>query len=220
VSDKKDQPPRFIFKDKYPPVPNRTFDVSVASDPKDEYGHKLCEISAGVGKSKGLWRITATVPHDYLRFFQHACFPSKEVAAEEIVRVLGVVEQVRQNKPLPDDVERYLAGRARDLRDEERKHLGAFLSIRCERHQLLGFAKRNQLTEVVWHTDDSDNEAILRELLEFKVSVKEGKKWVEVPLVSEAGLYNLIGKDEARTFRSLLERVCNLVSPVITEELL
>lgn len=48
----------------------------------------------------------------------------------------------------------------------------------------------------------------LRRLLSFEVRVKDGKETKTVPLFCETALYNLVGKDDARSILHLMETLC------------
>lgn len=186
--------------------------VSVLRDADDKYGDRIGILSLGYPRDMEVWYWRTTYPEDLLEYVGHIPFPNKDIAANFLNSLNLRAEKYRKEHPLPDDVNRYLVERARGLQKEEQRILSEFTRIRHEQWRLLQFAKRNQIEEVVWTAGDSDNEKVVRDLLEFKVHVK-GK---EVPLVSEAALYELIGKSEARTALALIERLCNCVAPNVS----
>ena len=210
--------PRYIWKPKYDKDDGKHYKVSVARESDDQYGEPLCEVTDYGERSR--WQITATTPDDYLPFVRYTKFDTKEQAVHFFHALHRKAEAVTTSRPLPDDVGRYLDDRARELQEDERRALDLFRKVRFERFALLRFAERNQLTHVKWKTEDTDAEATLRAMLEFKVFVEDDGQEVEVPFFSETALYNLIGKDAARTVLGMVRRVCEGVSPRVTEECL
>ena len=100
------------------------------------------------------------------------------------------------------------------MRDEERNVLSRLLDIRIERFGLRKLAEKHNLENIVWQTDDSDKEKVVRDLLQFSLSGGD------IPLISETCLYDLIGKEDARTFISLLQNALNFVAPNVTQEMM
>lgn len=209
--------PAFLFK---PVSPNQPDDgsgyvVSVAPDRKEDFGVRLCEVLRH-GDGNPRWRVRAMEPRDLSRFVELLSFGSKEEAASFAHGLRQAVEEAALARPLPQHVEQYLRGRADDLGKEEQRLLAEFFRVRFERVQLRKFAEDHNLSEVLWRTKDTDHEAVLRKLLEFKVCVKRK----EYPLFSEAALYELLGKEDARSVLSLMAKLATAISPKLAQELL
>lgn len=214
---KKRQEPRFIFKSysSCPEDDGNHYRVSVAFKDDDQFGRPLCEVVDSFGENK--WRITATTPSDYHGHVMYAVFPTKEVAAHFFYSLHQRSEALNQIRQLPDDLVQYLEDRARHLRSEEEETGRHFIQVRHERYALNQFASRNQLKTLDAFTDDADPGNSVRKLLSFSIT-GEGKD--KIPFFSETSLYELIGKNAARTLRSLLRKVCQEVAPNVVEELL
>lgn len=211
-------PVKFTFKGKHNDDDATFFDVRVIKNDEDKYGSSIGTLyHGGEGTKKRYWKWNETRPSDLASVVNDIHFPTKEDAANFLYLLHTRSEQYKTENPLPEDVKRYLTSRAEYLRKTEERVLGEFLEIRSERWQLLQFAKRNQIDEVEWRTEDSDQTAMVRKLLDFEVYVKKEKK--EVPLFSETALYNLIGKEDARTVLSLLRDVVKCIAPNITYEI-
>lgn len=197
------KPPRFIIKPKYDAKDTSFFTVAVASDAKDEYGRKLGELY----KDKPYWRIYATELGAILPFVKHVPFESDAAAANYLWAVIQGCEKITEARPLPTDLERYLEDRARSLREEEQAILSRFFNIRMEQHDLRRFAKDNALPKVDFYTEHTDEAAAVHRLLTF---CREGH---EEPFFSEASLYDLVGKEDARTLIALVTKVCDCIAP-------
>lgn len=203
--------PEFVFREKF----KDEFYVSVKKA-NQEVGDRFCEVHKTRDKQE--WAVTQTYPEKYASSYELKWmrFESRELAAQYCYNLIRISEKITKEQPLPEDVTAYLKERSEDLRKEEQNALNQFLRIRCERHQLRKIAERGQIEQIVYLSNEIDQEKIVRELLSFEVHLK--KK--QVPLFSETALYALIGKEDARTVLAMVERVCNAVSPNITQELM
>ena len=207
---------RLTFSPVQTPNPYNQYLVRAVTGPDDLYGRQLCTVADHRGD--GQWRITETTPTEYSEDVRFLRFTSREAAAGFFLALHRRVEEINKSRPLPEDVTQYLKDRARHLSDEEHEALMTLQRVRGERYDLLRFARRNQLPDLVWRTEDSDPERVVRNLLSFTVhGLEEGR---EVPFFSETNLYPLLGKEDARTLRSRLGAVCRRVAANITEELL
>jgi len=160
------------------------------------------------------WHWVETDPDVLLDAVKGMVFDQMEEAAYYLWSVLKMVKKFHSGNPLSEDVSQYLGQRSRSLRDEERNILSRLLDIRIERFGLRKIAEKYNLENIVWQTDDCDKEKVVRDLLKFSLS--EG----DVPLISETCLYDLIGKDDARTFMSLLQKALSFVAPNVTQEMM
>lgn len=201
-----------------------TIFVRVKTNPKDTVGKELCVVSLG---RSGFWRIGDCFPNDYIDHVRYIKFHSKEQAAITFYTICQKVGDIVNHNPLPEIVKDYLQSRAESLRQRERELLSEFWNIYNERCKLRQMAEQNHIDSVMHYTDDTDQEAMVRKLLEFNVSIpkqllkkNDFGKCVEVPLFSEQCLYALFGKDDARTILSLVSTVCQKIAPNVTREIL
>jgi hypothetical protein len=160
------------------------------------------------------WRWAETVPSDLLNTVKDIRFATKEDAADYLWSLLKMSKIFPSGNPVSEDVSQYLEQRSRSLRDEERNVLSRLLDIRIERFGLRKIAEKSNLENIVWQTDDCDKEKVVRDLLKFSPSGGD------VPLISETCLYDLIGKEDARTFMSLLQKALSFVAPNVTHEMM
>lgn len=214
----------FLFRPKRDGEEDGSCRVSVQREKNDQYGEPLCELenySQFSDDKECPWLISSMSPDDVnfgdqLRYNR---FRSKEEAANFAYLLRTWWRQTVESQPIPDDAAFYLGRRADTLRNEEQHLLGRLMDVAHEKYQLNQLAKKYGIRHVEWRTDDSDPEKAVRDLLEFKVHVGKRNKRQEVPLFSEAALYELLGKEDARSVLALLKRVCVKVAPNVTEEL-
>lgn len=216
----KNNGPVFEWKPKHGKDDDSFYEAYVITSEEggEEYSDRLGVLyrQEAYGKVPESWRWHEVRTSDILPYVNYINFPTKEVATNFLYFFLLRTKAYCDEHPLPKSVEGYLVDRAEFLRKEEQKLLGDFLQIRSERYRLKKFAEENRIQEVEWRTDDADSEAVVRKLLDFEVFVKQEKR--DVPLFSETALYNLIGKEDARTVRSLLKSVITCVAPNMAYE--
>lgn len=195
--------------------------VKLRENLDDRYGRPLCTLH---GREENVWIIYECSPSDFLDHVRYLRLPTKELAAATFYAIRQKVSEIVENKPLPQDVIRYLEERSRHLREREQALLAEFWQIRSERWQLRQFAEKNQISSVYYQTEDTDQEAAVRKLLEFEVWVPkkavcdlvpdgENDAYEKVPFVSEAALYNLVGKQDARTALVMINDILEMVAP-------
>ena len=194
--------------------------VSVKAEDSNEgsYNRQFCELFQHGSEERGFyWKIYETTERKYTEFLNDIKFETKEQAAFFCHQFIERSSKIAETAPLPYDVTRYLEERENHLRKEEESTLEDFYRIREERYRLREVAKRNQISSIMFHTQWIDKEKAVNELLTFEVHIKaDGKEEYEaVPFISEAALYSLIGKDDARNVLVLINNICNMVAPNI-----
>lgn len=164
------------------------------------------------------WRIKPPVNRASYKCLENfdCTFDTKEVAAAVAYTVIQTAKEAVEERPLPGDIVDYLNGRARILSEERRSLESRFININIEMHELREFAKKNKIKEVIWRTDDVDGHKVVNDIKKLEVMVKDDGKMVEVPFFSETALYNLIGKDQARSVLALFDRLCKMVAPSLS----
>lgn len=189
------------------------------SGESDNYGYPSCQIKK---RSNGKFVIIETNPDYYLEYVQNVSFESPENAGKFLVGLYERINSFLDKNPLPENVRCYLNAKAESLRKQESELCNDFFRIRRERFELMKIAKKHNIGEIIWKTESSDSELTLKNLLEFKIYFKkEGEEESEeVNFFSEKVLYQLIGKDDARSLLSLLRSVAKQISPRIAEELI
>ena len=162
----------------------------------------------------GQWRITHAHERIYeeLRYLQ---FESKEHAAKFVFALETTLITIEHGKPLPVDVTDYFNRRAQAALQELRELRGRITYVQMERRQLLALGRDYGLESATYLSEDADSHKSLRDLLKFRIYVKDQ----EVPFFSEAALYELIGKEDARTVLALLRKVITHIDPVLAEEI-
>lgn len=218
-----------VFKPKYPGndegMKSGFVEVKLKENLEDQYGTFFCVL---YGRGEKEWNICGCRPSDFLDHVQHLRFPTKELAAVAFYVIRQKVAEIVENKPLPQDIIRYLEDRSNNLREREQALLSEFWKIRSERWQLRKFAEKNQISSVRYRNEDTDQEAAVRKLLEFEVWVPKkavcdlvpdasADAYEKVPFISEAALYNLVGKEDARMALSLVQNILEMVAPNIAQ---
>jgi hypothetical protein len=181
-----------------------------------EEGSSICigYLRSGSIVTNAKWYWSETYPEALLGITKGLEFDEKEKAAHYLWSMWKSVEKIRVENPLPEDVVQYLSQRSSSLREEERNILSRLLDIRIERFGLRKIAEKQNLQNIVWQTDDCDKEKVVRDLLKFSLQGQDA------PLISETCLYDLIGKEDARTLMSLLQNALNFVAPNVTQEMM
>lgn len=192
----------------------------IKDDPDWKYYGPICVLFAhSGGNGNPYFKIAETHPDKYKNYIGQFKFGTKEEAADFAVKFITKAEEISSIQPLPADIVRYLEDRENYLRKEEEHALEEFHRIRRERYMLREMAQRNQISNIDWSTQWIDREKIVNDLLTFKVYVKFGEddeeKMEHLPLISEAALYELIGKEDARTVLSMVNNICNMLAPNI-----
>lgn len=187
----------FIFKDNKVSFKNEEgYEINIGT--LDNYNNK--------------WRWTNTEPEDIIDFVRDMKFDAKESAAIFLKALIDRSEAYRKNHPIPTDLGEYLESKARKLREKRQALLNEFWDIRRDHYVLNQLAERHGLERVTWFAD-SDKEESVRKLLEFKIYVNDDGEEVEVPFLSETALYNLVGKEDARSILSLMKKLCEQIAP-------
>lgn len=164
------------------------------------------------------WKVEVVASnHDY-EALKRLKFPTKEVAADALYTIRKTVDAITSATPLPETVMQFLEREADQLRREQQEIEGRLLHVRGKQAWLLEIAKTYGVERIKWSTKDSDAEAVVRKLLEFTLEFGK-KKVTEHPFFSEATLYELIGKEDARSVLALLKQVVGFVSPSKATEL-
>lgn len=136
---------------------------------------------------------------------QDARFPTKELAFQFVVMVRKAYLAEIKRVPLTENARGYIERRARSLRDRTSALISQLHDVRNEKWELLVLAREAGVREATFYVDDSDLGTAAKELLEYKYG--------DHPFFSESCLYELIGKDAARSVLGMLERLLAIVKP-------
>jgi hypothetical protein len=141
------------------------------------------------------------------QFLKYMRFKSPQEAAEFFVPIYRAVEETTKATPLPDNIMDYFNREAREFKEEQQALSGQFLRLQMRRQSLIRLAKQYGIEEATSWSSDADLDEKVNRLLTISL---EGK---DVPFFSEASLYKLLGKEDARTIRAVLRNVIALVAP-------
>jgi hypothetical protein len=131
---------------------------------------------------------------------------------------------------LPLPVMEFLTERARTLRERSQKlHMEA-LDLENEKYKLLKLAQSHGVEKAEIYIGDSDAEAVVKDLLDLKVEIasqynEDGEEiegdpeYRETTFFSEDCLYELLGKDKARTVLGMMRCVVQKIAPNQVERL-
>ena len=115
-------------------------------------------------------------------------------------------DNTRPNEPpgaatVPEDIQQYLILRGR-LLDEEFQKCRA---IQRERRRLLYLAREYEIQELEWATEESDPASAVSMARSFCLTGSD------VPFFSESELYELVGKEDARTVLAIVDQLIDQV---------
>ncbi len=195
------KPPEFVFKPKYGTDMDRLI-VTAAGD-----HNPLGEIN----ERRGMWCVA--YDSNLYEEFSNLEFNSKEETAAFLWITATEIERINRAKPLPDRLSRYLLDRASSVKDRIKALVSELRDLRREQYALGKFAEQYDVTRLVWSTDEGNSDLVCRELLEW---TREGEA---TPFFSETVLYELIGKEDARTLLALTKNVIKHASPAYEIEL-
>jgi hypothetical protein len=177
-----------------------------------KFGYEtIATISHSTWKDKSYWRINTfneckilIPPETYCRFI------TKEDAYNFVTYSHATIKHHTETSPLPEVARRYFTDRARALREETSAHISALHNLRSQKYQLLQLIEQFGVEHAAFYIDDSDLGKAIKELLEFKINHKSE----EIHFFSESVLYDLVGKDDARSILGHLERLMKIIDPV------
>jgi hypothetical protein len=154
------------------------------------------------------WRIS-TYDSGKFRPKESYRFKDKESAFEFVVLVRKAHLAEVKDSPLPENVKDYLNDRARTLSKEFQASLDKVRDLSFQRFSLLLLARQYGVEEAAMFSDDSDITQAARDLAEY---CRQGEK---IPFFTEGCLYELVGKEDARSILALMSRLLKLAAPEI-----
>ncbi len=189
----------------------------VSTEANERYPRQLGTLYKNESTKKTGWSWYDVSNSSFHEYVAHIVFPEMEIAANFLYALMDKSNKYCLEQPVAEDIKRYLERKAIDLRKEEQEILGRFWGIRAERSQLFQFAKQNRISGLRYLTEDTDDEKLVRDLLQFEIHIedKDDGEFKTVPFVSETSLYNLIGKEDARTAMVLIRNLCDRIAPHI-----
>ncbi len=207
MKDAHEKMPTFNF---IPLCGDHSFRVHYSYKPETPQENWLCCVSHNPHVNQ--WRIDNVWPENFLPVLRNMRFDSKEQSAEFCYSLISHVESQTKNCPLPSDLVQYLNDKATELQKKNDQLLQDFHAITRERYYLNQVAERNQILRLEYLTRETNQQKVVNDLLEFNISGSD------VPFFSEVSLYELIGKEDARTVLALVKQVCNLLAPDVVQE--
>ena len=160
-------------------------------------------------KSKGIypyWYIS-NYGDTIMEFPQGNKFDTEELAYQFIVMVRQAYLAEINRRPLTEVANRYITNKAKSLRDRTSSLVSMMYDLSMEKWELLQLSKQCGVEEALVYIDDSDLGQAIDKLLNYKY----GKE--EAPFFSESVLYELIGKDAARSILGHLQQLIKLIAP-------
>lgn len=143
-------------------------------------------------------------PHD-------ARFETKEAAFNFVVMVRKAYLAEIKRVPLNETATRYIVDKARSLGDRTKAVISDLHDLRNEKWSLLVLARECGIKDAEVYIDDTDVGEAIDDILKFEYNGH--------PFFSEACLYELIGKEDARTVLALLKRLLKSIGSEKTIEL-
>jgi len=103
---------------------------------------------------------------------------------------------------LPEDVERWIIIRAREIHEERQRAR----SLLDEQRGILKLAKKYGIKTAEFMCEESDDDLTIRHAREFCL---EGD---DIPFFCEMKLYDLLGKEDARTVLAIVDQLIRQIS--------
>ncbi len=161
--------------------------------------------------AKRFYQWGSTRPEHLHAAVETISFETQEQAAQFLYVLIESSKEHLESNPLPEDVRRYLEDRGNALSEEIKTLTSRFHGIQTEMYILRKVGMRSQIPFIDWRTELGDGDKLVHNLLKLKVYVEEEKR--EVPFISEAALYHLVGKDAARSILKRVEDLCKFAAP-------
>ena len=159
------------------------------------------------------WKIKSwSDPYEFMERERTPNFQTDEEAALFLWNVTACSNRLRGAIPVPQVVIDYITEEIRVLRPMLDTARNTALQAYLKKRSLQYFAKQLGLEKLFYELEDKTP---VKDLLEFKIS----HKGEEIPFFSESFLYDLIGKEDARTVLALLTKVVERIDPVTAEDL-
>jgi hypothetical protein len=171
-----------------------------------EYTGKDHEILAVINYFNKHWYIANSSNFSpQMQFPERKHFSDTQAAFDFVVSVRKAYLSEIQRKPLTEAANAFIVTQARSLRERSEAAINQLYSLQLEKWQLLQLARECGVEEATWHIDSSDLGLAVNELLTLE---HKGK-----PFFSEACLYDLLGKDAARTLLAKIKSLIKIVAP-------
>lgn len=158
--------------------------------------------------------ITRTNPRSYETNIPRIKFNTKEEAGMFLASFVTALRTELDKRGIPEDVDDFLESASRDLY-EEYKNLTSRLSIiKWRLQQMVRIGKKHGTTRCSWYDLEEQANSSIKSLLKMEVE-HEGEI---IPFLSEAYLYDTLGKDSARTVRACIRDMINTISPELADD--
>jgi hypothetical protein len=182
--------------------------VYSTTDPSENYGNWLCDVEEWANSGWRLHKRGGELPEEINR----QKFPGYKEAALFYLTFTIAVKRETERHPLPPDVMSVLESISRSLNDEKQDLDKQYMALWRRRQELLWLAKTYNLDRLVYQNEDSENTRAVKDMLEFKLCGQDA------PFLSEACLYDLVGKEDARTILALFRGIVEKIDPELTME--
>lgn len=134
-------------------------------------------------------------------------FDSENEAATFVSMFVGQVVQARDNSPVPEEIRSFLNREADTIRRDVNSLKDQWIRLHGRARGLRYLAKKFNIQEPVWLLEQNDIGEVVKKIVEFKLENGEH------PFFSEGTLYDLLGKEDARTVLVHIRNLIELVSP-------
>lgn len=178
-------------------------------DPSENYGHWLCDVEEWPNSGWQLTKRGGELPEELRR----QKFPGYKEAAIFYLTFTIAVNRETTRHPLPVDVMQVLESLSRSLNDEKKDLNSRYVALWRKRLELRHLAETYNLDSVIWQTEDTDQTKAVKDMLEFQLCGQDS------PFLSENCLYELVGKEDARTILALFRKIVERIDPEMTMEI-
>tara|TARA_B100001778_G_scaffold330827_1_gene333974 strand:- start:4452 stop:5114 length:663 start_codon:yes stop_codon:yes gene_type:complete len=173
---------------------------------EDKYGEHAGDIEKEHDGSG--WVVRSLALHDYDQSsISRLKFKGKKACGEFVAETYKQIKAARDASPVPEDIRIFIEAVGRDLADEDRALRGALLNHVSKCRWITDLAKKHGIGSLYLRVED-DAAKMVQRIMNWK---REGD---DIPFFSEAILYELIGKEDARSLLALINDMTMEIDPI------
>lgn len=170
----------------------------------EDFARLIGEITMYDFKSPAFWMINKwEFPYDFMDKYKSPKFPDEQTAASFLYYTVLASNKLRSEVPVSKELINFISNEARSLFDHQRTLKSLCFEASSRKRTLAWIIEKLNINVNFWELEDEN----IKQILEFKLSGQD------TPFFSEASLYPLIGKEDARSVLALLRRLTSAIDP-------
>lgn len=156
-----------------------------------------------VDLNDGLWRIADNCDERLCDLDRRLQFPTAEMALAVGLQICRAHDRLLKDFPVPKTLNDAIERTERKARDLEKTARDLCFTVNSLNHDLRGLRKAAGMPPLIWREDD-----LITQLDSFATQGGEH------PFFSESTLYDLLGKEDARSVLALIAQVKRRLDPI------